>query len=166
MAGRKAVPMSVRDAAGERIHRSNAEIDARREAEESLKVSDTRVEVPSYVTDKAKRKRFRKLAKLLQEVDEQLCTALDVDALAAYVDAQANYEFNQALVDEMHDPGFEIEGISFTYELERRERIRNASQQKADKLRSDLLLEPAARARAALVKATEDKQENRFERFA
>lgn len=156
--GRKAVPVRVQEQYRD-MHRSNAELEARREAEASIQVSATDVKPPKYMTDKKKRKRFRELATMLQEVDAQLCTELDVDALAAYVDAQFNYEFNQRLVDEMH-----LEEDVDTTELERRERIRNAAQAKADKLRTDLLLEPASRARTALVKKEEPK-ENPFTKF-
>ena len=162
--GRKAIPINVQQQYRD-VKRSNAEIQARMEAESSIQVTSLDVKPPAYMTDKAKRKRFTELATMLQEVDEQLCTELDVDALAAYVDAQFNYEFNQGLVEEYQALLSEHSGEEVnTGELERRERIRNAAQTKADKLRTDLLLEPAARARAALPKKEETKS-NPFSAF-
>lgn len=160
MAGRNRIPLAVQEQYRD-VKRSNAEKEARAEMEASVHVSALDVKPPEYLTDKKKQKRFNELAKMLQEVSDQLCTELDADALAAYVDAQANYEFNQKLVDAYHSvPEDEFD----TAELERRERIRNAAQSKADKLRSDLLLEPASRARTAIAKQ-EAPKDNPFAKF-
>ncbi len=157
--GRNAIPLSVQSQC-RRIHRSNAEIEARASAESSIKVSATEVSPPKYLKFKALKDRFNELASMLKEVDDQLCTALDADALAAYVDAQDNYEHCQKLVYEITRSKNPVD----TAELERRERMRNAAQAKCDALRAVLLLDPASRARAAVAK-TEEPKENAFARF-
>lgn len=168
MAGRKRIPAAVQSQYRD-LHRSNEEIEQRLEQESAIQVKKTAVKVPSYVKDPEKKKRFRKYAKMLKEVSDQLCTALDADALAAYIDAQMNYEFDQQLIDEYQRQKMaalddEDGGQFSSVELERLERIRNAAQAKADKLRSDLLLEPASRARAAIAKQEKPK-ENKFAKF-
>lgn len=160
MAGRKRIPVAVQSQYRD-MHRSNEEIEQRLEAENAIRVTCTTVKPPAYMKDPEKKKRFRKIAKMLQEVSDQLCTTLDTEALAAYVDAQANYEFAQQLIDEYQKQ--EIELID-SVEFERLERIRNSAQEKADKLRSVLLLEPASRARAAIAKQEKPK-ENKFAKF-
>lgn len=164
MDGRHTVPVEVQSAY-RRVHRSRAELEERREAEASVRVQATTVKPPKYMKDTKKRTRFRNLAKMLQEVNEQLCTTLDVDALAAYVDAQTNYEYDQQLVEEYQARRTAVDDEKWCYaELERLERIRNAAQAKADKLRSDLLLEPASRARAMMPKQEAPKV-NKFAQF-
>lgn len=156
--GRPSIPIEVQESY-RRVHRSHAE--KAEKAEMGVKVDLDIAEPPKYMRSKAKRQKFTELATMLREVSEQLCTSLDTDALAAYVDAQSNYEFNQKRVDALHAKGASVD----LDELATAERLRNNAQDKADKLRSVLMLEPASRAHAVLPKP-EEKPVNRFAEFS
>ena len=159
MAGRKAIPIAVQaqNRSDGRVHRSNAEKDARAEAEEAIEVPFTDVQPPEYLTDKKLRRKFRDLARMLQGVNEQLCTELDTDTLARYVMVEADYLFYQDSLNEAKEEK-DIDAI------DRYERLKNVAFKQVEQLSSKLLLEPAARARAALVKQ-EAPKENAFAEF-
>lgn len=157
VAGRNAIPLSVQEQ-NRRVHRSNAEKEARAEAEASIEVQYLDVQPPAFLDTKAKKSKFTKLATMLQGVNEQLCTELDTDTLARYVSVEADYvyyqkELNRAKKEKQLD------------EIDRYERLKNTAFKQVEQLSSKLLLEPAARARAALAKQEEPK-ENAFAEFA
>jgi len=157
VAGRKSVPLSVQEQ-HRRVHRSNAEKEARAEAEASIEVQYLDVQPPSFLNTKAKKDKFMSLAEMLQSVNEQLCTELDTDTLARYVSVESDYvyyqkELNRAKREKKLD------------EIDRFERLKNTAFKQVETLSSKLLLEPAARARAAMVKQ-EAPKENAFAEFA
>lgn len=175
MAGRNAIPLSVQEQ-NRRVHRSNAEKAARAEAEAAIDVPFRDVKPPKYLTDKKLKRKFRELAKMLQGVNEQLCTQLDVDTLARYVMVEADYLYYQKELDRLkslkvslRDDFFDDEDNSTKDDIgasiERYERLKNTAFKQVEQLSSKLLLEPAARARAALAKQEEPK-ENSFAEFA
>ena len=90
MAGRPRKPIALQESK-RRVHRSNAEKEARKEAESLLECPITEFDPPTYLT-KAERGRFAEIVALLQSVDEQLCTALDSDQVARYVTAETQYK--------------------------------------------------------------------------
>ena len=84
---RKATPINVLDLKGKK-HLTTAEIEARKEAEAAIASGTDKVKPPSWLS-KAAKKEFRRQAKNLLEA--KLITNSDVDLLAAYSDAYADY---------------------------------------------------------------------------
>ena len=80
MAGRNKKPIDLHLANGNPSHLTKAEIEERQAQE--LEVPFTDVEPPSYL-DKAQKKKFREIAKMLLALG--IMTELDVDCLARYV---------------------------------------------------------------------------------
>ena len=88
--GRPKKPIEVQEAK-RRVHRSNAEKEARRQAESRLECPITEFDPPPYLT-KSEKRRFGEVVGLLQSVNEQLCTALDADQVARYVVSETQYK--------------------------------------------------------------------------
>ncbi|WP_426453833.1 phage terminase small subunit P27 family [Paenibacillus sp. S-38] len=87
MAGRKAMPVNLLLIKGKK-HLTKEEIELRQEREKKLQPSTNRTNPPAWLCDTAK-KEFRRIAKELKEID--LLTNVDVNALALYCDAYADY---------------------------------------------------------------------------
>lgn len=73
-----------------RVHRSNAEKEARRNKELQLGTHEN-IAPPGYLKTKKLKDRWLEIASLLQSTHEMLCTDLDVDAIARYVMEEAEY---------------------------------------------------------------------------
>lgn len=84
MAGKK-MPIALVAAAGKK-HLTKAEIQARKD--EEVKAPATNVKPPQYL-DKDQKKKFKKYAKELLNID--LISNLDVDSLARYIIAESQY---------------------------------------------------------------------------
>ena len=88
--GRNRTPMSVQEK-NRRVHRANAEKEERRERESAFAGSPEKTDAPQYLSTKEQRKRHRQIVSLLQSANRNLCTDLDVDAVARYVLEEEEY---------------------------------------------------------------------------
>ncbi len=84
-------PLAVREANGRKMHRSNAELADRAEREALVGGTSDALEPPGYLTTKELRKSFRRVVSLLRGCSEQLCTDMDVDAVARYCLEEQEY---------------------------------------------------------------------------
>lgn len=148
--GRKRKPVDLEGRG--RIHRPAAEIEARRANERAIIENLDDATPPDYFTGSEKIKRFNEVAALLKQMSAFLGKSTDSDAIAAYVDAQMNYEANQAQLEALRsDPEASIASI------ERVEKMRNASQVQCDRLRAVLYLDPSARLKIDKTDEAEEK---------
>ncbi len=144
----KAVPISVN-----KKNMSKAEREGRAKAEARLNSGTDKVKPPKWLTKKAK-KEFRRLAKLLLEID--LVTNLDVDLLAVYANTLVAYQEVDAAIREqgqtrIHINKFGAENLVAHPLLTQRKQL-------ADQLRMlavEFGLTPSARAALALPKHEE-----------
>ncbi len=158
MAGRKRIPAALQEQGRGRIHRSRAETDERKEREEALNANLPDAEPPDYLTDPDKVDRFKKIVALMKRTKSKtLARALDADAIAAYVDAQFNYEYLQGRLDDLQAEGGSLNTIEAV------SKMRNAAQTQCDKLRATLALDPLSRLK--LVCEPEEEKKNKFEDF-
>lgn len=88
--GRNVKPMAVQER-GRRVHRANSEKEERRERESAIAGSPDKTDAPPYLSTKEQRKRHRQIVSLLQSANRNLCTDLDVDAVARYVLEEEEY---------------------------------------------------------------------------
>ncbi|WAH39171.1 phage terminase small subunit P27 family [Alicyclobacillus dauci] len=86
--GRKAIPVHLQLLNGNKNRLTKSEIEKRVEAERSLRPRDDNIKPPPWLNSLAK-KEFKRIAKELHDLD--LITNIDVNALAAYCDAYADY---------------------------------------------------------------------------
>lgn len=94
--GRRAKPVDLILIQGTK-HLTKKEIDARKEAEAKLRPNDDKVRPPGWLDDVAK-KEFKRIVKELKEIG--LVTNVDVNALALYCDAYANYVKCSQIIEE------------------------------------------------------------------
>lgn len=144
MAGRKRIPVEVREKTqkdNRKPHRSVKELEARKASEESINANLPDAEPPDYLTDPDKIDRFNEIVRLMKLAGPKtLAKALDSDAIAAYVDAQFNYEFFQNELNRLQKATDTPPNVMDTYS-----KLRNAAQTQCDKLRSVLALDPVSR---------------------
>ncbi|WAH44514.1 phage terminase small subunit P27 family [Alicyclobacillus fastidiosus] len=86
--GRKAIPVHLQLLNGNKSRLTKKEIEQRAMAEKSLRPRADNIRPPTWLDSVAK-KEFKRIAKELQELE--LLTNVDVNALAAYCDAYADY---------------------------------------------------------------------------
>jgi P27 family predicted phage terminase small subunit len=84
---KKAVPIDLLLIKGNK-HLTKKEIEKRKQAEESLRMSDEHIDPPEWLDEIAK-KEFERIAELLKEV--RLVTEADIHLLATYCDAYSDY---------------------------------------------------------------------------
>jgi len=97
MAGRKAKPIELHLVQGNPNRLTKAEIEARKEAENSMRPKADKVKPPKWLGKKAKRE-FKRIVKELEEVG--LLTNVDVDMLATYCDAYVEYQRCTEIIEE------------------------------------------------------------------
>ncbi|MDO7487033.1 phage terminase small subunit P27 family [Peribacillus frigoritolerans] len=95
--GRSPKPAHLHLLEGQKSHRSNAELDRRKEAEESLGFKDDAIKAPTWLRKDAK-KYFTKLVK--EFADTGLLKNVDVTSLALYADALLDYITFTEIIEE------------------------------------------------------------------
>ena len=156
MPGRKRMPAVLQEQSRGRIHRTRAEVEERKEREEALNANLPDAEPPEYLTDPQKIDRFNEIVALTKMLPSNtLAKAMDADAIAAYIDAQMNYEYLQGMLEALQAEGAPLAT------LEGYTRMRNAAQVQCDKLRATLALDPLSRLK--LVCEPEGEKHNKFE---
>ena len=88
MSGRKAMPVELLLLNGNKNRLTKKEIEARKTAEEKMKMKADQVRPPSWLSAPAKRE-FKRLAAELKEID--LIANVDLNQLAVYCRAYARY---------------------------------------------------------------------------
>lgn len=96
--GRKALPAHLHLLEGSKSHRSNEELEKRKETEESLSFRDDAIKAPTWLRKDAK-KYFNKLIKEFEGTS--ILKNVDMNALALYADALHDYiTFTEAIETE------------------------------------------------------------------
>ena len=137
--GRKAKPLAVQESK-RRVHISNAEKEARRAREAAI----------GGTTDHMAP---------LRAASEQLCTDLDVDAVARYVIEEDEYIAASAALRKARRDKEDLKTI------ESMQRLKNAAFKCVDTSAKSIGLTVDARLRFDLREPEQDKPENRFARF-
>lgn len=157
MAGRKAKPISVHLAEGNKANLTKEEIRKRQEAEEALRPATDKIERPAWL-DPLARKTWDALVQELMVLD--LITNVDVYSLAIACDAYSNY------VKAAKDIRKEGQKINYTNAAGATNKVANPSIATGQKyfqtfksLCAEFGLTPAARARLALPRGEEEEDE-------
>ncbi|AAK79859.1 P27 family predicted phage terminase small subunit [Clostridium acetobutylicum] len=134
-----AKPIGLQLLHGNKNHRTKDEIEKRLKNEERLKIGHDNIKPPSWL-DKTAQKEFKRLAKLLIEVE--LMTDADITHLALYCDAYSQYLSFKAQVKK-HGMWIEDKPNPFIKKMsDMVSQLRSLS--------SDLGLNPSARAKLAI----------------
>lgn len=161
--GRSAKPVVLQLLEGNKGKYSKAQLQERLERENLIKPNTDKIKPPSWLSSFAKRE-FKKMVKELLEVD--LMTNVDVNAMAMYCDAYANYVECTKIIQE--------EGLMVEYTNKAAETNKVPhpllTKQKAlfeqmKSLSNDFGLTPAARAKIAIPKQAEIEKSPEEEMF-
>ncbi|MCP3026006.1 phage terminase small subunit P27 family [Halobacillus sp. A5] len=163
MMGRKAKPAHLHLLEGSKSHRSNDELEKRKQAEEDMNFKDDSVRAPTWLRKEAK-KHFNKLVKEFK--GSGLLKNVDVNALALYADALLDYIECTRTVEE---DGFTIEqtnkaGATNSIPHPLLTKKKQAFDQMS-KLMGEFGLTPAARASLARNMINETKEDDEGNKF-
>lgn len=157
MAGRKAKPVSVLIAEG-KTNLTKEEIEARKQAEESLKPASDNIRCPTWL-DKIGKRTWRAIVKELKEID--LMTNVDIYSLALACDAYSKYIEATKAIDEQ---GLTIEytnaGGNTNTVANPNIAIAHKYGQQFKSYLSEFGLSPASRARLALHQSQEGEEDD------
>lgn len=145
-------PIQLIEAKG-RKHLTKAEIEQRRKSE--VQPLTDGIKPPKYLT-KEQKKRFKKLAKDLAELE--IISRTDVDALARYVKAEELYI---AVTDKLTDEAV-LDDISL---LEKYAAVQDKYFKQCRAAANDLGLSISSRCRLVVPKAEPATRENKFDKF-
>lgn len=154
----RAVPIALN-----KKNMSNAERKAREKAEERLRTGTDKIKPPKWLTKEGKRE-FRRLAKLLMEID--LITNLDVDFLAVFANTLVAYqEVNEQI---------RMDGLTAIYTTKTGAEnivahpLLTQRKQLADQIRlmgGELGLTPSSRAKLAMMPKEEKEEPTAFDQL-
>lgn len=156
MRGRKPLPAQLIDKA---VHKTKGDEIARRlAAEEKMQVSSV-LEVPDFLTDKAKEE-WKRVIKLYEEMDINILSDLDRQALIIYCEATAIYQA-------AHEVWAKTQKVVSTDKkaqdiLDKTFKTMQTQSQIISKYSEQLALTPVGRARMGVAKKQEPTQ---FEKF-
>lgn len=156
MAGRNKQPLSVIQGKGKSNHLTKAEIESRKEHEESIKGFTDRVDAPSYLTA-AQKKEFEELSNELIRIE--IFSNLDVDSLARYLDSRDQY-INLVKLLRKTKPDDDFKTYS------QMQRTKNLLFSECRSAANDLGLTITSRLKLVIPKSDEEKPKNKFEKFA
>lgn len=156
--GQKPKPLSVQESK-RRVHISNAEKEARRAREAAIAGTSDNMGPPRYLTTQKLKRRYSEIVSLLRAASEQLCTDLDVDAVARYVLEEDEYIAANVALRKARREKAELKTI------EAMQKLKNAAFKCVDTSAKSIGLTVDARLRFDLREPEQDKPENRFARF-
>lgn len=157
MAGRKPTPARMIDP--KKHKKSKKEIEKRIQAEDKLKTK-ANLRAPSYLTETAK-KEWRRIMKLYREMDAEILSDLDKNALSVYCEAYAMWR-------EAHNVWAKHQKVvSVDKEAQRiidsTKRTMKEQAQIMSKYQDQLCLTPVGRAKMGMQR--EEKKESKLERI-
>nr|DAF87177.1 MAG TPA: terminase small subunit [Myoviridae sp. ctPkm1] len=114
---------------------------------------------PSYLTTQKLKNRYSEIVSLLRAASEQLCTDLDVDAVARYVLEEDEYVAASAALRGARRRNEELKVI------ETMQKLKNAAFKCVDTSAKSIGLTVDARLRFDLREPEQEKPENRFAKF-
>jgi P27 family predicted phage terminase small subunit len=147
-----------------RTHLTKAEIERREAEEAAVKPKSDNIKCPSWLKDKVAKKEFKRIATELQEID--LITNLDVDLLAMYCQAYAQY---QKATEELKEQPLSItkyDKLNRPYQVENpliKIQLKYSDEMK--KIASQMGLSISSRLRLTVPKPQNDKPKNKFNEF-
>ena len=152
MAGRHPRPFTIVNANNNKLHHTQAELDARKRNEP--KIDSVQLKCPRHLTPEAK-KEWRRIVKLYGELKEPIITDLDVNALEIYCEALVTYRKAMRKVRETS----EVYRAKSDPEKPRKNPwllVANDASVQIKRYGEILLLDPVSRARVGLAKAKEE----------